>query len=430
MDHNRHTFKTPTPLGSELLTRNQFIIGQRTSESREIHTFPTHTFNSFHRIDELSENDNQIFPNVNENNGMSLSEMFDACLNSIRQNNNAGDKTNKTPLNEKIKTIESLSNENLAGFQPHKYPADFGTIFQNNQDVKFHIIDIEKRNNEEAPNIKHESPAFCSSNNEKEIKNRLLQEKMRRNFLKLYLKKWRIALVTFEHPQSESGFHQTKKNNFTIKENKDEEFILKTRPFFSSEKSDKKDDDQENLLSECMSFYDIEEQINTSQTLITRKSPKRDHFDKITLIAKENQDNMNKIILNGKEEIFQVSSPKISRKNSKKQILEDKNQLDSSQCKEKRKDKERIKGSENINESKKSPRRELPKKEFEKVEKPKVPTGNSSIKKNLKGSSGISTSLKKSSNIKVGKEALNKENSQAYKTSPAKPKKISIMIGK
>jgi len=428
---NRNSFKTPTPLSSGLMPRNQFTItiGQRTSESRaETHNLPTHTFNSFHKIDEQSETDTQIFPNINENNGMSLSEMFDACLNSIRQNSNAGEKMNKTSLSEKNQKIDENSKENFENIKPSQpYPMELG---QKCFDIKNETLCGSDKKWETIENrIEFGFNELSSSIAKKEEqKATILLEKMKRIVLKIYLKKWKTSILYFENSRLDTNFkigikeEESKTNNypFDIDDDINEEFKLKTRPFFSPEKSDRKIFDQENLLSDCMSFCDIEEQINECLIQATQKSPAKDHFDRIVLQDKENQDIVNKVMNEGEKEALHVSTPK-AFENKKPQVNELKNQLNTSQRKEKNKEKTKL--IERTNEIKKSPKREYQKKD----EKPKIPLGTSSIKKITKVGP---SSVKKSTSLKVAKDSLTKENSLAYRASPVKLKKSSVGIGK
>lgn len=436
-------FKTPTPLSSGLPPRKQFKVNNRiTPESQSHHGDSlSHNLQQF-KTDEKSDiTDNHLLPNSLGNSGMSLSEMFDACLNSIKRGAPANTQGNLLGGAGKKDIfippfIQKSPQENTESTKLSEIPETEHEIF-------------ETRDSGELPEGAR-SPGLSAHdewknlNIEQEKKMKDFVEKLEGVLVRKFFKKWRHvpAVFQFQKYQDEDDFdllhgkfegiegadYLDVDNKFT------EDFTLKTglitpidvKPTSPIKEFDH-DDGHENLLSERLSFYEVAE----PEPVIEEQKPEKfkrweeqerssileEYLVHKNLVDKENDDTVvNKHKSDKVQSNLAIASPR-GNTGAKKQFGIRFGESTRSKI-------VKDKGIANCSVMKSPARKENPRKE---AEKPKTGGArSSSIKAAGAGKIPPATtgSVRTSaSNLKAPSAAVNKENNFVSKASPAKLKR-------
>ena len=405
-----------------------------TSESRgELQNAPTQNFNSFNRTDEHSETDVQPALNTSENQGMSLFEMFDACLNSIRQNNN-GDKNRLSSLNDRMngnrrEHLSVLLQKSPLSATHNREPSDtkLYEIPESDNEVRESREGLEKATEIKSNTSIDQQVEKEQPDTEEMQRLELRVGKLKRIFERHYLKRWQLAsFINYKQNYEEDfdlihgniegieGFGDLDSSpNITRVQRYPQEDLL-----VITEDDDKdvisKDFDRENLLSDKLSFCELNLSEGDRYLNFSDNSLAQAHFNlkpKVEAPAAQGAGSNKKVNKKGMSTEF-MSSPRIIGKSSAK-VSSLRNSLQ---------EKENIKDRKNVS-MMKSPKRELPKKELEKSDKPKTGLKPLAAKPMNRG---VSIIAKGPVNSKAGLPPSNKEASFAVKATPTKIKKTVL----
>ena len=411
-----------------------------TSESRgELQNAPTHNFNSFNRTDEHSETDVQPALNTSENQGMSLFEMFDACLNSIRQNDN-GDKNRLSSLNERMngsrrEHLSALLQKSPLSATQNREASDtkLYEIPESENEVRESREGLEKANIEANSNISIEHQEEKKQPDAEEMQRvEVRVEKLKRIFERHYLRKWRYTSFIDYKQNYEEDFDLIHGNieglegfgdlDSSQNINREQRFAQEDLLIIADDDNQdmiSKEFDQENLLSDKLSFGNLNLSEGDRYFNFSNNSLAQAHFNRkpkieapiVEASVVQTAGSNKKANKKGMSTEF-MSSPRIIGKSSGK-VSSLRNSLQ---------EKENIKDRKNIN-TMKSPKRELPKKEEDKSDKPKMglkPLAAKTV------SRGGSFSAKGPVTTKLGLPPSNKEGSFAMKATPVKMKKTVL----
>jgi len=409
-----HNFKTPTPLSSGLPPRKQFKVTESHGDSHSnshSHSHNLQQFTSFHKTDEKADTpDNQHFVNSLGNSGMSLSEMFDACLNSIKRNANAvaqGGALNAggkkdifiPPFIQKSPVSTEKFQENLESTKLTEIPEAENEIRGDSGELP---------EGARSPGLSaHDEWKNLNIEEEKKLKDFI--EKLEGVVVRKYFKRWRHvpSVFKFQKYQEDDEFDLLH-GKFEGIEGADylDDFSLKTGSIIPIEHKAPSpikgfDHDNDNLLSERLSFYDMSENTPTAfnETEIEPKHERSSIVQEYLLHHnKENDDIVNKP--------SKISSPRASTTSNITHIIWKKQPGVSSKTKI-------LKPGTGT----KSPVKREP---LRAPEKPKTGARSSSIK--AAGKVPPTTNSVRTSTTNL-KSASTKENNPVSKASPAKLKR-------